>query len=246
MIYPIIDQILNSNTVRDIQGDPIPLRGNIDRTEGMFLYDLVKENKTITSTLEIGCAFGLSSLFICSALEEKENPKHIIIDPNQHSHYGGIGILNLERAGVRFYKFIEETSEIALPKILEETPESYDLVFIDGLHSFDQVALDFYYANRLLKLGGLIIFDDCSFASIAKVLSYAVKFPAYQFHSQVKEESNKKKLLRFFLKLLPDGFYTYLLPLKINNFYNRLRFTSMVAIQKCSDDQRSNDWFSDF
>jgi len=246
MIYPIIDDILNSGSVRDEDGNSIPLRGNIDHKEGMFLHTLITENEQIKRTLEVGCAFGLSSLFMCSALEEKENPFHLMIDPNQEKNYSNIGVLNLERAGVKFYKLVEETSEIALPKLLEHEPASFDLVFIDGLHSFDQVSLDFYYANRLLRVGGFIVFDDCSFASVSKVLSYIMKYPAYQFHSQVNEESTKKKFLRFFLKLVPEFFYIYLLPMKVNNFYNRLRFTSMVAFEKISDDQRRNDWFSDF
>jgi len=246
MIYPIIDEILISGSVIDEKGKRIPLRGNIDREEGMFLHNLIKNKKNISRTLEIGCAFGLSSLFICSALEKRENPLHVIIDPNQQKNYHNIGIKNLDRAGVNFYLFFEDTSEIALPDLLKIEPESYDLIFIDGLHSFDQVSLDFYYANRLIKVGGYIIFDDCSFASVSKVLSYIIKYPAYQFHSQVNEKSRKKKILRFIFKMIPEFFYTYLLPLKINNFFNRLRFTSMVAFKKISDDQRGNDWFVDF
>jgi len=246
MIYPIIDEILESGIVKDKDGKDIPLRGNIDRAEGMFLYNLVKENKSITHTLEVGCAFGISSLFICSALRFKEAPLHIIIDPHQEEAYNNIGNLNLQRAGVTFYKLIKENSEFALPRLLNQTPNSFDLVFIDGLHSFDQVSLDFYYANRLLKVGGYIVFDDCSFYSISKVLSYVLNYPSYKFHSEVKETSRRKILLRSCLKLFPDFIYTNFLPLKVNNFYNRLRFTSMIAIKKVADDQRDNRWFSDF
>ena len=246
MIYPIIDDILDSGSVRDADGNSIPLRGNIDREEGLFLFNLIQNSDSTHRTLEVGCGFGLSSLFICSALEQKANPSHTIIDPNQTDAYLSIGRLNLERAGVNFYKFIEELSELALPEILKDDPASFDLIFIDGYHSFDQVALDFYYANRLLKIGGYLIFDDCSFYSISKVLAFVLKYPAYTFLSQVKETSSKKRFLRFWTRMIPDFLKTYVLPLKINNFLNRITFTSMVALQKVAEDRRSNRWFADF
>jgi predicted O-methyltransferase YrrM len=246
MIFPIIDDILDSGIVKDKNGNNIPLRGNIDREEGMFLYDLIAGNKSISQTLEIGFAFGISSLFICSALRLKESPFHIIIDPHQEKAYDDIGNLNLQRAGVTFYRLFKERSEFVLPRLLNQAPGSMDLVFIDGLHSFDQVALDFYYANRLLKVGGLIVFDDCSFFSISKVISYVLNFPAYEFHSQVRETSKRKMLLRFCLKLIPEFLYTNFLPIKVNNFYNRFRYTTMIAIRKLGEDKRGTRWFSNF
>lgn len=246
MIYPIIDEILNSGSVRDADGNIIPLRGNIDREEGLFLYHLIQDSVSTHRTLEVGCGFGLSSLFICSALEQKQNPSHTIIDPNQTDAYQNIGRLNLERSDVKFFTLIEQSSELALPQILRDAPNSFDLIFIDGLHSFDQVALDFYYANRLLKIGGYLVFDDCSFYSISKVLAFVLKYPAYTFFSQVRETSRKKKFLRFWARLIPDFVKTHLLPLKANNLLYRLQFTSMVALKKVSEDYRSNRWFADF
>lgn len=246
MIYPLIDEILSSKTVINRDGNPVPLRGNINREEGLFLHDLVQSDPSITRTLEIGCAFALSSLFICGALEGRNNPQHLLLDPFQQENYQGIGVLNLERAGVDFFKLIEEKSEFALPKLLEMDSASFDLIFIDGLHSFDQAALDFYFANRLVKVGGYIVFDDASFKSVSKVISFALKYPAYHLHSQVRENSGLKKFLRFWFNLIPEFIYTTFLPLKLYHFRNRLRFSSMVALQKVAEDDRSNRWFDDF
>jgi Methyltransferase domain len=69
------------------------------------------------NTLEVGCAYGLSSLFICSALQERHGATHTIIDPYQNGY--GVGIRNLEDAGLRFFNLIENKSEFALPKLLE-------------------------------------------------------------------------------------------------------------------------------
>lgn len=246
MLSPLIDEILTSRLVHDRDGQPVPLRGNIDREEGQFLFDLIREDASICRTLEVGCAFGLSSLFICSALQDRPCREHFLIDPYQDENYQGIGLLNLQRAGFDFFRLIPDKSEFALPELLQTSEGQFDLIFIDGLHSFDQASLDFYFANRLIKVGGYIIFDDCSFKSVSRVLAYALKYPAYQFHSQVRETSSLKKIARFGFNLLPEFVYHYLLPLKVNNFRNRLRFSSMVALKKVADDQRSNRWCEDF
>jgi len=38
--------------------------------------------------------------------------------------------------------------------------DGYDLIFIDGDHSFDGVSFDFEYSTRVLNENGVIIFDD--------------------------------------------------------------------------------------
>lgn len=245
-MYPIIEQIFNTQSVQTQDGITYPLRGNIDFKEGMFIHDLISGDNSIYRTLEIGCGFGISSLFICDALKEKKTKEHFIIDPNQETNYHNIGITNLKKTEVSFFKFLPEPSEFVLPRLAQTLPGYFDLVFIDGLHSFDQVLLDFYYANRIIRTGGFIIFDDCSFYSISKVLTYVLEFPAYQFHSQVCETSVKKRLLGFFFNPLPKGIKKHLFPLKLYNFSNRFRFSSMVAIKKIFDDKRSDKWFTDF
>jgi predicted O-methyltransferase YrrM len=245
-MYPIITQIFNTQTVKSQDGITYPLRGNIDFDEGLFIHRLISGDESIKRTLEVGCGHGISSLFICDALKHKADKEHFIIDPNQDTNYNGIGISNLENAGVSFFNFIPEKSEFALPELAKTSPGEFDFVFIDGLHSFDQVLLDFYYANRLIRTGGYIVFDDCSFYSISKVIAYVLGYPAYKFHSQVKETSLKKRVLGFILNSFPDYAKKIIFPLKLYNFSNRFRHSSMIAIMKTGDDIRSNQWFTDF
>lgn len=245
-MYPIITEVFNSRTVISKDGKTYPLRGNIDFNEGLFIHRLISRDGTINRTLEVGCGHGISSLFICDALKERTVKEHYIIDPNQNTHYNGIGINNLNKVGVSFYTFISEKSEYALPELAKIYQATFDLIFIDGFHSFDQVLLDFYYANLLIRVGGYIVFDDCSFYSISKALTYILGYPAYRFHSQVRETSLRKRFLGLFLKPIPEGIKKYIFPLKLLNFYNRIRFSSMVAITKKCDDLRGNQWFTDF
>ncbi|MDY6868855.1 MAG: class I SAM-dependent methyltransferase [Chloroflexota bacterium] len=247
MNLSLLNEILETRVVLNKDGNPLPLTGHIDRQEGLFLSNLILNDPSIVNTLEIGCAFGISSLYICNALRDRSNASHTILDPYQYGdHYQGIGALNLKRAGIDFFNLIDEKSEIALPKILNKTTEKYDLIFIDGLHTFDQASVDFYFANRLVRKGGFIVFDDSSLPSVAKVISYAMKYPAYSFHSEVKIKSGLKRTLHFLEKFVPDFIFTNFFPVKINHLRNRIRFSSMVALQKVSEDDRDKHWITLF
>jgi predicted O-methyltransferase YrrM len=242
----LVEEILKTNQVKNSEGQSIPLRGNIDIAEGKFLEKIVSENPNVTNTLEIGCAFGVSSIFICMGLDDKEQPKHTILDPFQHQNYAGIGLLNLRRAGFDFVNLIEEYSEFALPSLLKKQENSFDLIFIDGLHTFDQVMLDFYYANRLIKTGGFIVFDDCGFRSISSALTYILKYPAYTLFDQVTTTSTLKKIIQGIIHLIPRAVSDAIFPNFLKTEINRLRFNSMVAIQKVAEDNRNNRWFTNF
>src|SRR3954454_7500913 len=54
----------------------------------------------LTRTLETGMAYGLSTLAICAVHEARGEGSHIAIDPHQSADWRGIGLLNLERAGL--------------------------------------------------------------------------------------------------------------------------------------------------
>lgn len=243
---PVLQEIFRTGLVCDELGNQYPLQANISFTEGQFLVSLIEGDPLIQRTLEIGCAYGISSLFICSALATRENPKHTIIDPVQSTFWHGVGIHHLMRSGVGFFELIEKGSEIALPELLIADQEKFDLIFIDGRHSFDQVCLDMYYANRLLRIGGYLVLDDCSFLSISKALAYFIDYPAYQLHRLVKETRFARKIAHGMTRLLPWDVWKYCLPLKLYDQFQRVRFTSMVALKKIAEDQRRYNWGTDF
>jgi hypothetical protein len=55
---------------------------------------------------------------------------------------------------------------------------SYDIIYVDGSHLFEDVFVDFYYATRLLAQGGVMAFDDSSDPHVRKV----VRFVSRNFH----------------------------------------------------------------
>ncbi len=68
---------------------------------GKVLYDLVTSH-AFTKTLELGFAYGISTLYICQAFHDlgRTGLSHIALDPNQSTQWEGLGTYNIERAGL--------------------------------------------------------------------------------------------------------------------------------------------------
>jgi predicted O-methyltransferase YrrM len=240
----LIDEIRRKRTVTGADGKTYPIhKHGIDVAEGNFLTEFIAGRPNVTRTLEVGCAYGLSSLHIASALAGRPGAHHVIVDPDESTAWSGVGVTNLDRAGIDFYELREEPSEIALPQLLKEGAE-FDLAFIDGWHTFDQTLIDMYYANRLVKVGGYIIIDDADWISVSKAISYFAKYPCYRIVAGAAGPATRVvnvlwRLCKPFAELLfPRWLYDY--------FYGLGKYPSMVALQKVTKDNRHWKWFRSF
>jgi predicted O-methyltransferase YrrM len=243
----VIDKIYRTRLVRDASGNEYDLSSEVDPAEGDYLYRLVSSDNSITKTLEVGCAHGLSSLHICEALRNRPNACHVIIDPKQMTVWHGIGIAHLQQAGIDFFNFIPQPSELALPELLRSQPGSFDLVFIDGWHTFDHTMLDLFYANRLVRVGGYIIVDDCQWVSISAAVSYYRNYPAFEQVESIRAHTGKQRIARAITKVFRPGLARLILPASLySRYYRRMCFPPMVAFKKVAEDTRSYTWFAEF
>jgi len=249
----LLKEIYKVNCV-EINNKKFELNSNIDSDEGEFLFSMIKKNN-YHKTIEIGCAYGLSSLFICDALSNSKSPSHYIVDPFQNTDWKGIGIENPNKCGVNFYTLIEKPSEIALPDLLAQN-EKFDFAFIDGWHTFDHTLIDFFYLNRMLEVGGTIVIDDVGLPAVRKLVRYVLNYPAYELVGSVNLAlSAKKKIYNHFI-LPPFKLASKILPSKIKNdiFNNSFLHSdkslgiesSMVALRKVKDDKREWHWYQPF
>jgi predicted O-methyltransferase YrrM len=166
-------RILETETVETPSGDELPLRDHISSEEGEFLQALVREARPQV-TLEVGLAFGVSALFICEALQEVDGTRHITIDPLQEDLWKNAGRHSVQQAGYAdLVEFIGEPSELALPRLVAGE-QQVDFAFIDGAHHFDHALLDFFYIDRLLRPGGVVVFDDASLPSVHRVCRFVL------------------------------------------------------------------------
>lgn len=141
------------------------------------MRSLMLEYKPV-NTLEIGMAFGASTLALAACHKElgrSANKQHVAIDPFQTTVWDDTGRIALENADLLPYvDIVEDYSYNALPNLLK-TDHRFDLVYIDGSHLFEDVFIDFFYSSRLLSKDGLLIFDESSDPHIRKVLRFIDK-----------------------------------------------------------------------
>jgi predicted O-methyltransferase YrrM len=169
----VLRSIIFSKSVVTEDGIRRPLHSAISREEGDFIQEMIRSVRPKVS-LEVGCAYGVSSLYICEALRDVGAEKHIVIDPYQHSGWEGIGLANLRRARYDdIVDFHEAFSYQYLSRLIDEHVK-IDFAFIDGEHTFDYVLVDFFLIDKLLRPGGIIIFDDFSYPSIRSVCRYVL------------------------------------------------------------------------
>lgn len=128
----------------------------------------------IQNSLETGMAFGTSTLAFLAAKRhaEIENGKHVSIDPFQRLDYDDCGVMAVERAQLSNRMEVRYGySSIELPREIE-AGASYDLIYVDGSHLFEDAFIDSYFAIRLLRKGGIVLFDDSADRHVAKVINF--------------------------------------------------------------------------
>jgi predicted O-methyltransferase YrrM len=229
----------------------------ISRQEGKLIQDQITRRNAV-HTLEIGCANGLSSLFICEALAQRPGATHTIIDPFQTGMYQRAGVERLNSAGYRFYELIEEGSEFALPELCR-TGKRFDFCFIDGCHTFDHTLVDFFYVNRMLKVGGLVLFDDTDMAAVNKVVHYVATYPCYRVVATLNNRGWRRRLVNRGKWGLAAASWPFrkLMGLQLSQEFldgsivrpglmRQCDSSTMVAFEKFAEDERNCNWYEYF
>ena len=251
-VNPVLEQILQTQQVESSSGEKQPLHSHVSGEEGEFLQRLIRHARA-SVTLEIGFAFGISTLFICDALRETGGERHIVLDPYQFTAiWGGIGVSQIRAAGFDdLVDFREQPSHQVLPE-LEAEGVTVDFAFIDGCHTFDHSVVDFFLVDRILRVGGIVAIDDAQWPSVRKACRFIatnrryrvldclgegekLRFrPARRLLSQAAMRLNVvRKLLRTELALPDDD-----LDLRVNS--------RCVAFIKEADDDRQSFEYEPF
>ena len=232
----ILQQILTTRKVTTSEGQERPLHSNVQINRGLMIQEIIRTKRPKTC-IEIGLAYGISGLFICEALSQlhMDGVRQIVIDPNQHTQWEGIGIENLKRAGYKnMVEFYEEPSHSVLPKLADQKLR-VDFAFIDGMHLFDYVLVDFFYLDKLLNVGGVLIIDDVWMRSLRKARDYILTNRKYRILKYLKPHwtSYPKHVLKILMLHYKDIFSA--------NFWRRkIRYTDLVVLTKEAEDNR--DW----
>jgi predicted O-methyltransferase YrrM len=139
---------------------------------------------SVKRSLEIGFAFGFSTIWMLDALRSRSDSQHIAVDLLEKTLWHGIGLTQVER--LSFYKrfeWIENLSVHALSGLIRKD-EEFDFVFIDGGHRFDEVIVDFYLADLLVRPGAIITLDDIWMPAVQAATKFILNNRAYELISQ--------------------------------------------------------------
>lgn len=156
-----------------------PSKGGEERCIGLdsrSLETLYLSLSAGMSTLETGC--GLSTLVFALA-----GCDHQAIVPNQQhvqSTRRAAAELGIDLEGTEFKL---ERSEDFLPAMAADN--ALDVVLIDGGHAFPIPFIDWYYAGRRLKIGGLLVIDDTHIKTVGILSNFLDRQPAWTRETEI-------------------------------------------------------------
>jgi len=137
-----------------------------------FLWRLAALVAPSSLTLETGS--GLST--ICLAIIGAE---HICISPDEREHHRIRRYCADHNISTEQVRFVPLKSQVVLPS-LDLRGHTLDFVLIDGSHAFPDPMIDYYFANRHLKVGGLLAIDDLNISSVGVLHKFLLTEPAYE------------------------------------------------------------------
>ena len=131
--------------------------------KGRELYDWVLHQRP-EAILELGFAHGVSTCYMAAALDELGRG-HITTIDKQHTRSIDPTIEQLSGdlclSGYVTPIRVERSFTWELRRMIDAHAEPiFDFVFHDGGHTWDVAGFGFFLADRLLKPGGWMLFDD--------------------------------------------------------------------------------------
>ena len=131
----------------------------------IFTFFLPKDKCLKFDYLEVGCYEGLSSFYV---LSEYKSVNAFFLDiwdmpnPNSKTLSHNFGLIekafDQNLSGFDFKK-MKNDSVISMRKLLKENVH-FDFIYIDGSHNGEDILSDAIEAFKILKVNGLMFFDD--------------------------------------------------------------------------------------
>lgn len=141
----------------------------------IFDWYINESGRKITSALEIGCFEGQATTYMAEKWlpegcnfdivdtfggSEEEDGMSDVMDGLEKSDFIYDNFMhNISQYPAINFRVHRGLSQIIVPKLYEDG-EMYDFIYIDASHLSDDTFVDAYYASKMLREGGILIFDD--------------------------------------------------------------------------------------
>jgi predicted O-methyltransferase YrrM len=256
-LHPLVEEVLTTTQITFPDGEVIQANSYIPRDECELIYRAAQMSHA-TQAIEVGMAYGVSTLCLCDALRHNVQtsnsgtPRLIAMDPAQHwkNSWNGVGLRQIERAGFQDYiEFHERSSQEVLPELWRRGFRC-QLAFIDGWHTFDHTLVDFFYIDRMLEEGGIVLFDDVGYPAINALVRFILSNRDYGLtesllgsnpvNSALRKRRIAKRFLRRLVRTDKDPAFNHL------RLFRELEDAHSVALCKKRADQRPFDHYRPF
>ncbi len=230
-MHPVIEEIYASRQVLGPDGKPREaFPASLGYDDGMALYRVIRDTNA-KRALEVGMAYGISSLFILQGLDENGGGALVSIDPWQEKWWEFIGVAMVERANFADRHTLHAGRSLAVMPELVKQEARFDFIFIDGNHRFEYSLADFLYADMLLEPGGHVVLHDPWLPAIRKTVSFIAtnRADGYELVSQYCQPPRSALGgVWEFLRAVRRNPYD----LKVARYFSRKSFANYVVFRK--------------
>ncbi len=215
----------NKNFSKDIRKNNLFYKNNIDSFYNFcrinninydvssnhykFFFNLKKKNFRPKKILEVGTfkghtTFFLAKLFPDSVITTIDLPKddplfstsnRQRIDPRKRG-----SLLHKDLNPIIKVKKIKNINEIKKNScnLFNHKKVEYDLIWLDGSHSYPEISWDIFYGLQVLKKGGYLFVDDVFINKYYKVINWLEQIDTYKIIKYYNERNKLK--FQFFTK----------------------------------------------
>jgi hypothetical protein len=131
------------------------------RIDDATCYELDRRLSPTMKTVETGA--GLSTIIFAT-----NGCQHTCIMPERELADRIVAYCRANNISTDHVDFIISKST----DVIHQLQPGYDLALIDGTHGFPAAIVDFYYATKLLKIGGTLIIDDMHIFTCSLIASF--------------------------------------------------------------------------
>jgi predicted O-methyltransferase YrrM len=142
---------------RSLGWQVLGLEGFLRLDQANYLHDLIVQNPSVRTVLEIGFNAGHSSYVF---LEARPDVQVVSFDLGEHGYVSAAKEF-IDKKFPGRHQLVVGDSTVTVPQFQLTYPDAvFDLAFVDGGHDYEVAIADLRNCQRLVAPGGLVVMDD--------------------------------------------------------------------------------------